>query len=159
MWLSHLSLSRSTDILLLVITEKACFGILSWGILLTWPNHLSCNLSNEKSRDSTFSELWISELHTLSSKVTPLILRKNLVSDACTLAIAFFRSLPKSPRLMPIGENGNKDGAKYSETVLALWQLNDAKHALQRLFCWFRCSFLHFASCHSLKKLPDHNFS
>ena len=37
-----------------------------------------------RSSNSTFSELWISKLHTLSSKVTPLILRKNLISDACT---------------------------------------------------------------------------
>ena len=64
MWLSHLSLGRPTGLLPLGMADRACFGSLSWGILLTWPNHLSCDLSRRRSSDSTFRELWISELYS-----------------------------------------------------------------------------------------------
>ena len=84
MWLSHFGLGRPTGLLPLRMANRACFGSLFWGILLTRPNHLNYDLSMWRSSDSTFSELWISELETLSSKITLFILCKNLISDACT---------------------------------------------------------------------------
>ena len=49
-------------------TQKKCFG---------FATDLNRNISTQISSDTTFSELWISELHTLSSKVAYLILRKS----------------------------------------------------------------------------------
>ena len=43
------SSSRPHGLLPFALTSKACLGSLSWGILLTWPNHLSWNLSIRRS--------------------------------------------------------------------------------------------------------------
>ena len=58
MWFSQ-SLGRPTGLLPLGMADRACFESLSWGILLTWPNHLSCDLLMRKSSDSTFSEVFL----------------------------------------------------------------------------------------------------
>ena len=59
MWFNYLSLGRLRGLLLSGIADTAFLGSLFWGILLTWPNHQSFELLIQ-SRDSTFSELWIS---------------------------------------------------------------------------------------------------
>jgi len=42
------------------------------------------DLSIRRSSGSIFRDFWISELRTLLKNVTPSILRKNLISEACT---------------------------------------------------------------------------
>ena len=84
MWSVHLDLGRPTGLLPFALASKACLGSLSWGILLTWPNHLSWDLSIRRSNVSMLRDFRIPELRTLLNSVTPSILRKNLISDACT---------------------------------------------------------------------------
>ena len=76
--------SNITSLLQFALASKACSGSLFWGILLTWPNHLSSDLLIRRSNGSMSRDFWISELHTLLSSVTLSILRKKLISDACT---------------------------------------------------------------------------
>ena len=66
------------------LASKACLASLSWCILLTWPNHLSWDLSIWKSNGSMLRDFRFSELRTLLNGAIPSILRKNLVLDACT---------------------------------------------------------------------------
>ena len=40
----------SNRLLPIGMADKTCFGSLSWGILLAWPNHLSCDLSIGKGQ-------------------------------------------------------------------------------------------------------------
>ena len=58
------------------LASKACLGSLSWGILLTWPNHLSWDRSIRRSNGSMLRDFRISELRTLINSVTPSIRRK-----------------------------------------------------------------------------------
>ena len=103
---SHASTSKILDVILVhlvlvrqtgpfVLACKACLRSLSWGILLTWPNHLNWDLSIQRSNGSTLKDFQISKLRTLSNSATPSILYKNLVSAACTCD-SFFSSLPKT---------------------------------------------------------------
>ena len=67
------------------LASKACLGSLSWGIWLAWrPNHLSGDLSVHKSNGSMLRNFRISELQTLQNNSTSSILRRYLVSNACT---------------------------------------------------------------------------
>jgi len=67
---------------------------LSWDNLDTRPNQRSWNRSIQGS-GSTFSDLRISQMRTLSRGDTPRILRK-IPSLPLALAVAFFQSLPKT---------------------------------------------------------------
>jgi len=78
---------RSLLLLQVSLFEKPFLSIL----LLTWPNHLSGDLSIRKSSGSIFRDFRISEQQTLSNNVTLSILRKNLLSE-----IVLFRSKPKT---------------------------------------------------------------
>ena len=62
---------------------KLVWGLF-WGILFTWLNDLSEDLSIWRSNGSMPRNFWISELHTFFNSVTPLSLCKNLISNACT---------------------------------------------------------------------------
>ena len=90
----HLVLGYPTGLLLFALASKACLGGLSWGILLTWSNHLSWDLSIRRTNGLMLRDFRISELRTLLNSVTPSILRKNL-NWTFSFVIAFFRSLPK----------------------------------------------------------------
>ena len=52
-------------------SQQTYFANLSWGILVTWPNHLSWDVSIRRRRVSTFKVLRISQLHTLSRNFSP----------------------------------------------------------------------------------------
>ena len=82
--LVHLLLGCPHGLLPFALASKACLWSLSWGILFTWPNNLSWEFSIRRSNCSMLRDFRISELSTLSGSVTPSILRKILISDACT---------------------------------------------------------------------------
>ena len=88
------SQDRPTGLLPFALASKACLGSLSWGILLTWPNHLCWDLSIRRTTGLMLKDFRISELRTLFNSVTPSILRKNLILDACTCDRTLW-SLPK----------------------------------------------------------------
>jgi len=75
------------------LARKTCLASISWGILDTWPNQRSWDLSIRRS-GSTFRALRFSQLRTLSRSVTPLALHKNPIAAACPWNL-LFRSLPK----------------------------------------------------------------
>ena len=69
----------------LLYTSSTCL-LLS---LLAWSSHLNWHLSIRWSNGSMLRNFWISELRTLFNSATPLILCKQLISDACTCDCTF----------------------------------------------------------------------
>ena len=88
-----LSLDCSTCLLSLGMADKVCLGSPSWGILLTWPNHLSCVIFKHQEVATLHLTDYEPQMHTYSSKIFLLNLRKILVSNACTRHCIFL-SLP-----------------------------------------------------------------
>ena len=88
------------------LASKACLGSLSWGILLTWPNHLSWDLSIRRSNGSTLRDFRISELRTLINSVTPSIRRKKTHFGRLPL---WSHAYGHYPWFMTISENEEKN--------------------------------------------------
>jgi len=124
-----------------------------WGILDTWPNQRSCDLSIQRS-GSTFRALQLSQLRTLSRSVTPGVYRgggqvRHNASGAESLGE------PKSPNnvasfffytvhLLPNGLRFNHGSAKHVShpgdhltwvhPCVALWTLR--KNPISAAFTW-----------------------
>jgi len=64
MQLLHLVLGRPLGRFPVNLASRICFTCLSWGILDTWPNSRSCDLSIRRS-GSTFRALQVEQLRTL----------------------------------------------------------------------------------------------
>ena len=94
MQLVHLVLRRPTGLLPFALAGKTCSRSLSWGILLTWPNHLSQDFSIQRSNGPMLRDFRMSELRTLLNSVTLSILCKTSLRKLA-LVVALFRPLSK----------------------------------------------------------------
>ena len=103
---------RPAGLLTFALASKACLGSLSWGILLTWTNHLNWDLSIPRSNGSMLRDFRISELLTLLNSVTSLILHKNFL---------WSHTFGHYPRFMIISENGDKNCFENWELCL-FWE-------------------------------------
>jgi len=79
-----------------------CVSLLSGGIWNRCPNHLSWLLSTRRSSGSTPSSLLMSELHTLSLRLSPATLWRKLISAACIRDLVLCQGCPLSPVLFVI---------------------------------------------------------
>ena len=80
----HLVLGRPQGRFSVGVASRTCLANLSCGILGTWPNQRSWDLSIRKSAGLTARALRISDLRCLSRSVTPRILRKYPTSAVCS---------------------------------------------------------------------------
>ena len=72
----HLIFGRTLDRFPVGLASRTCLSHLSLGILMTWPNHRSGDLSLRRKSGSAFRALRIWPLRTLSRSVTPWNFRK-----------------------------------------------------------------------------------
>jgi len=101
----------------------------SWGILVTWSNYRSWDLSIQRRRDLTFKLSRISQLRTLMRSVTLWTLRQ-ISSVLLVLEILFFQSSAK------IHDHKVKIGTKIDLKTDSLqapvwWSQTDKAHAEQ----------------------------
>ena len=151
-------LGRPTSLLPFALASKACLGSLSWGFLLTWPNHLSCDLSIRRNNGSMWTGFRTSELRTVLNSVCnsfdstskPHFGRLHLWSH----------SFDHYPRFMTISENGGQKlfwnlRALPFLTILVSWLPSSSvgggglepphwlvKYAKTHVFCAFEADFL-----------------